>query len=64
MREFKSQHMGELPGQLGTNLQILSGLQGQLQTESDAINTAKQQHAYLQTLVDQYRSLAVVAEDC
>src|SRR5437588_521289 len=49
--------MGELPGQLGTNLQILSGLQGQLQSEADAINAAKQQHAYLQTLLDQYRSL-------
>lgn len=49
--------MGELPGQLGTNLQILSGLQGQLQSEADAINAAKQQHAYLQTLVDQYRAL-------
>lgn len=57
VREFKSQHMGELPGQLGTNLQILSGLQGQLQSEADAINAAKQQHAYLQTLVDQYRAL-------
>jgi polysaccharide biosynthesis transport protein len=57
VREFKSQHMGELPGQLGTNLQILSGLQGQLQSEADAINSAKQQHAYLQTLVDQYRAV-------
>lgn len=57
VREFKSQHMGELPGQLGTNLQILSGLQGQLQSEADAINAAKQQHTYLQTLLDQYRAL-------
>jgi succinoglycan biosynthesis transport protein ExoP len=57
VREFKSQHMGELPGQLGTNLQILSGLQGQLQSEADAINAAKQQRAYLQTLMDQYRAL-------
>jgi succinoglycan biosynthesis transport protein ExoP len=57
VREFKGQHMGELPGQLGTNLQILSGLQGQLQSEADAINAAKQQHAYLQTLVDQYRAM-------
>lgn len=57
VREFKSQHIGELPAQLGTNLQILGGLQNQLQAESDAINVAKQQHAYLQTLVDQYRTL-------
>jgi polysaccharide biosynthesis transport protein len=57
VREFKSQHIGELPGQLGTNLQILSGLQAQLQTEADALNGAKQQHVYLQTLLDQYRTL-------
>jgi polysaccharide chain length determinant protein (PEP-CTERM system associated) len=57
VREFKSQHVGELPGQLGANLQILGGLQGQLQSEADAINAAKQQHAYLQTLVDQYRAM-------
>ena len=57
VREFKSQHMGELPGQLGTNLQILSGLQSQMQTEADSLNAAKQQHAYLQTLVNQYRTV-------
>ena len=57
IRGFKMQHVGELPAQLETNLQILNGLQAQLQSESDALNTAKQQHAYLQTLVDQYRAL-------
>ena len=56
VREFKSQHMGELPGQLSTNLQILSGLQNQLQNEADSLATAKQQHTYLQTLLDQYRA--------
>jgi polysaccharide chain length determinant protein (PEP-CTERM system associated) len=54
---FKGQHVGELPTQLGSNLQILSGLQSQLQAEQDALNTAKQQHVYLQTLLSQYRSL-------
>jgi uncharacterized protein involved in exopolysaccharide biosynthesis len=57
VRVFKSQHMGELPGQLTTNLQILNGLQSQLQGENDALTAAKQQHAYLQTLLDQYRAL-------
>ena len=57
IREFKGQHVGELPTQLGSNLQILAGLQTQLQSEQDALNTAKQQRAYLQTLVDQYRTL-------
>jgi succinoglycan biosynthesis transport protein ExoP len=57
IREFKAQHVGELPAQLATNLQILGGLQAQLQGEEDALNTARQQHVYLQTMVDQYRTL-------
>lgn len=59
IRVFKAQHPGELPGQLQSNLQILSGLQSQLQSEQDALNAAKQQHVYLQTLVDQYHTLQV-----
>ena len=57
VRLFKAQHPGELPGQLASNLQILSGLQSQLQNEGDALNAANQQHVYLQTLADQYRAL-------
>jgi succinoglycan biosynthesis transport protein ExoP len=57
IREFKGQHVGELPAQVGSNLQILAGMQSQLQTEEDALNTAKQQRVYLETLVSQYRSL-------
>ena len=61
IRQFKTQHVGEMPTQLATNLQILSGLQSQLQNEQDALNTAKQQRVYLQSLVDQYRSLRVTS---
>jgi len=57
VRQFKGQHVGEMPGQLSSNLQILSGLQAQLQNEEDALNTAKQQAVYLQTLSDQSRAL-------
>jgi succinoglycan biosynthesis transport protein ExoP len=57
IREFKGQHVGEMPGQLQSNLQILQGLQAQLQNEEDALNAARQQHVYLQTLADQYRAL-------
>src|SRR5271169_5777433 len=56
IREFKGQHVGELPAQVESNLQILSGMQSQLRTEEDALNAAKQQRVYLQTLVDQYRT--------
>jgi protein tyrosine kinase modulator len=59
IRQFKGQHVGELPAQVESNLQILSGLQSQLRTEEEALNTAKQQRVYLQSLVSQYRSLRV-----
>src|ERR1700761_2453459 len=35
VREFKGEHEGELPSQEASNLQILSGLQAQLQNEQD-----------------------------
>ena len=57
VREFKGQHEGELPSQEASNLQILSGLQAQLQNEQDTLNTAKQQRVYLQTLIEQYRTM-------
>lgn len=56
IRTFKGQHLGELPAQLESNLQILSGLQSQLQAQEDALNTAKQQRVYIQTLLNQYRA--------
>jgi len=57
IRQFKGLHVGELPTQLSSNLQILSGLQSQLQAEEDSLNTAKQQRVYLETMVSQYRTL-------
>jgi len=57
VREFKGQHGGELPTQVESNLQILSGLQSQLQAAEVALNTAKQQHVYLETFLNQYRAL-------
>lgn len=59
VRAFKSAHEGDLPSQEASNLQILSGLQAQLQNEQDTLNTAKQQRVYLQTLIEQYQSLHV-----
>ena len=57
IREFKAQHLQELPTQQASNLQILAGLQSQLQNEQDALGSAQQQHVYLQSLLTQYRSL-------
>jgi succinoglycan biosynthesis transport protein ExoP len=57
VRVFKDQHLGELPTQLGSNLQILSGLQSQLQNEEDGLNADRQQNAYLQSMLEQSRVL-------
>jgi len=58
IREFKGQHLQELPTQQASNLAILSGAQSQLQSEEDGLGTAQQQHVYLETLLGQYQSLA------
>lgn len=57
VREFKDKHIGELPSQTQSNLQILSGLQTQLQAQEDALNRARQQNTYLESLIAQYRTL-------
>ena len=57
VQAFQAAHEGELPTQETSNLQILSGLQTQLQSEQDGLNSARQQRAYLQSLVDQYRAI-------
>jgi polysaccharide chain length determinant protein (PEP-CTERM system associated) len=55
VREFEGLHEGELPSQEASNLQILNGLQAQLQSEQEALSTARQQRVYLQTQIEQAR---------
>src|SRR3989442_232375 len=57
VREFKTRYLGQLPGQLQSNVQILAGLQARLQSEIDARNRVKQQQIYYESLLAQYRSL-------
>jgi polysaccharide chain length determinant protein (PEP-CTERM system associated) len=57
VRVFKDQHLGELPTQTQTNLQILTGLQSQVQVNQDSLNRAKQQNTYLESLINQYRAM-------
>jgi len=57
MRVFKDQHLGELPTQTQSNLQILTGLQNQVQANQDSLNRAKQQNTYLESLINQYRAM-------
>src|SRR5581483_3026032 len=57
VREYKDKYLGELPTQLESNIQILSGFQNQLTAEQDALGRAKQQNTYLESLLAQYRSV-------
>ena len=57
IRVFKGEHVGDLPTQQASNLQILAGMQTQLENEQAALNTAQQQRVYLQSLISQYRTL-------
>jgi polysaccharide biosynthesis transport protein len=57
VRQYKEKYLGELPGQTQSNLQILSGLQSQLQSEQDNLSRARQQNTYLQSLLSQYRTM-------
>jgi polysaccharide biosynthesis transport protein len=56
LREFEGGHEGALPAQEQSNLAILAGMQSQLQSEEDGLNTAKQQRVYLQALLEQERN--------
>ncbi len=57
VKAFEGTHSGALPSQQTSNLQILAGLQSQLQNEQDSLNQSKQQKVYLQALIDQNRSI-------
>jgi polysaccharide biosynthesis transport protein len=57
VKQYEAAHEGALPTQQQSNLQILAGLQGQLQSQQDALSTAKQQRVYYQTLIEQYKNL-------
>ena len=53
LRDFKLHHVGEMPEQQSTNLQLLGQLEGQLQLEGDALSRAQQQKSYLQSVASQ-----------
>jgi polysaccharide biosynthesis transport protein len=57
LRDFKMANLGELPEQQQGNLQILDGLQMQLQNTNAALARANEQRAYLQSLLAQYQNL-------
>ncbi len=61
LRDYKMQHLGELPEQQQGNVAILGGLQSQLQNAESALSRAQQQRAYLESLLNDYRRASRVA---
>jgi polysaccharide biosynthesis transport protein len=57
VRAFKATHFGNLPSQVETNVQILTGLQTQLQNAQRAIDGAKQQKIYLESMQQEYQAI-------
>jgi polysaccharide biosynthesis transport protein len=59
LRDFKMANLGELPEQQQGNLQILGGVEAQLQSTNAALSRANEQRTYLQSLIAQYRNLTI-----
>ena len=58
LRNFKMEHLGELPEQQQGNMSILSGLQSQLENVAANMNRANQQRLYLESLLEQYKRMS------
>jgi succinoglycan biosynthesis transport protein ExoP len=58
VRAFEAQHQGSLPQQLQSNIQILNGIQGQMQAAHASRERATQQQSYLNTIQSQYQNLS------
>jgi len=53
VRAFKAEHLGDLPSQLQSNVEILSSLQVQSQNNQRALDGANQQRLYLESQLQQ-----------
>jgi polysaccharide chain length determinant protein (PEP-CTERM system associated) len=62
IKQFKGQHLGELPAQMESNVQILTGLQDRLRSLTEGLNRAQEQKLYLESLIGQYRSVKLGAD--
>jgi polysaccharide biosynthesis transport protein len=56
VRAFKATHFADLPTQMQSNVQILAGLQTQLDATQRDLDGSRQQRLYLQSLQKQYDS--------
>jgi succinoglycan biosynthesis transport protein ExoP len=61
--DFRSKHLGELPEQLSSNVQILSGLQSRLQSATGGLHQAEQQKLYLVSMIGQSKDERQLTEE-
>lgn len=53
LAEFKKQYVGQLPGDEESNLKILTGLNSQLESNTQTLNRAQQDKAYTESMLAQ-----------
>jgi polysaccharide chain length determinant protein (PEP-CTERM system associated) len=53
LAEFKKQYVGQLPGDEESNLKILTGLNSQLEANTQTLNRAQQDRAYTESMLAQ-----------
>ena len=58
VRDFKMKNLGELPEQRDRKSRHFDGLHSQLQNSMSALERAREQQAYLQSLLSQYQDIA------
>jgi len=63
VQQFREQYAGELPGQVPANLQILQGVQTQLQAVVEDLRQDRQRRAQLQELIVNSRAGAEVPDE-
>jgi polysaccharide biosynthesis transport protein len=61
IKKFKAMYVGQLPEELQSNLQVMSGLQLRLQQASESLNRSEQQKLYLNSMLSAYRSAPFLA---
>src|ERR1035437_5940827 len=62
VRAYEAQHNGSLPKQLQSNIQILNGIQSQLQAAQSSHERALQQQTYLSSMQKQYETMGDSAD--
>jgi polysaccharide biosynthesis transport protein len=61
MKKFKATFVGQLPGELQSNLQVMNGLQARMQQASESLNRSEQQKLYLSSMLSAYRDSPFLA---